>query len=127
MESDEFVLHQMTHAIAGAIERREVWILAGSLAPGFIYRSEGGQTISNADAFLEAVRNIPGGIVFVRVERVTVDVANDAAFVTGEQHAQVVVDGQAIDDRRSFANFFIKVDGSWKLRAGADFPLPGAA
>ena len=126
MTSDEFILHEMTRAIAGAIARREAGIIAGLLAPGFTYRGDGGLTTSDTDAFLEGIRTIPGDIVFVRVERVTVDVSGDAAMVTGVQHAQVVVEGDAIDDRRAFADFFVKIDGSWKLRAGADFPAPAS-
>ena len=122
MTSDEFVLHEMAHAIAGAIARREAGILTGLLAPGFTYHGDGGATTSDAEAFLDGIRNIPGDIVFVRVESVTVDVSGDAAMVTGVQHAQVVVNGEAIDDRRGFADFLVRIGGSWKLRAGADFP-----
>jgi hypothetical protein len=127
VSSDEFVLHQMAHAIADAIARREVGIISGLLAPGFTYHGDGGATTSDAEAFLEGIRGIPGDIGFVRVERVTVDVAGDAAMVTGAQHAQVVVEGEAIDDRRAFADFFVRIDGSWKLKAGADFPAPANA
>jgi hypothetical protein len=124
--SDEFVLHEMAHAIAGAIARREAGIIAGLLAPGFTYRGDGGATTSDAEAFLDGIRGISGDIVFVRIERVTVDVSGDAAMVTGVQHAQVVIEGEVIDDRRAFADFLVKIDGSWKLRAGADFPAPAA-
>lgn len=124
MTGDEYTLHQMTHAIAGAIARREVGVLAGQLAPGFTYRGEGGATASDATAFLAAISGIPGEIVFVSIEAVAIDVHGDAAMAIGVQHAQVKIDGQTVDDRRAFADFFVKIDGTWKLRAAADFPSP---
>lgn len=123
MTPDESLLHDTAHAIAAAIARRDVHHLAGALAPGFTYRSAGGQTTADADAFLQGIRDIPGEIVFVRLERLAVDLTGDAAMLTGVQHAQVIVDREIIDDRRAFADFFVKRDGIWKLRAGADFPV----
>jgi uncharacterized protein (DUF952 family) len=125
--TDQQLLQEMAHTIAAAIGRRDVLVLADLLAPGFTYRSDAGQTALDANAFLEGIRSIPGEIAFVRLERVAVDLAGDAAMLTGVQHAQVIVDGQTIDDRRAFVDFFVKIDGAWKLRAGADFQLPGAA
>jgi hypothetical protein len=127
MNSDEFTLHQMSHALAGAIARREAAVLAGQLAPGFTYRGSGGASVADAAAFLDGIRNIPGDIVFVRIESVAIDVFGSAAMATGVQHAQVQIDGQTVDDRRSFADFFVKMDGLWKLRAAADFPAPSPA
>ena len=124
---DEQTLDEIAHAIAAAIGRRDVHALGEVLAPGFTYRSDNGQSVADAAAFLDGVRGIPGEIVFVQVERVAADVAGDAAMVTGVQHAQVRVDGQTIDDRRAFVDFFVKIGGEWKLRAGADFPLPTGA
>jgi uncharacterized protein (DUF952 family) len=124
MTGDEQALHEMAQTIAAAIGRRDVRLLGEVLAPGFTYRSDNGQSVADAAAFLDGVRGIPGEIVFVQVERVAADVAGDAAMVTGVQHAQVRVDGQTIDDRRAFGDFFVKISGEWKLRAGADFPLP---
>jgi hypothetical protein len=127
MTSDETTLQQMAQTIAAAIGRRDVLLLAGVLAPGFTYRSDHGQTVSDAEAFLDGIRGIPGEIVFVHLEGVAADVAGAAAMLTGVQHAQVIIDGQTIDDRRAFVDFFVKIDGAWKLRAGADFPLPVGA
>ena len=122
MTHDESMLHQLAHRIAGVISQRDAGVLAGILAPGFTYRGDGGQTTSDAEAFLEGIRTIPGEIAFVRLERVTIDIAGDAAMLTGIQHARVKVDGEIIDDRRGFADLFVKIDDAWKLRAGADFP-----
>lgn len=119
--NDEERLRDLSRAIAAAIGRRDVDSLARLLAPGFVHHGHDGSA-ADAAAFLQAVRTIPGEIVFVRLERTAVAVAGGAAMVTGVQHAQVKIDGAAVDDRRSFADFFVKIDGSWKLRAAADFP-----
>ena len=125
--SERQLLQEMAHSIAAAIGRRNVPFLAGLLAPDFTYRSDAGQTALDANAFLDGIRSIPGEVAFVRLERVAVDLAGNAAMLTGVQHAQVIVDGQTIDDRRAFVDFFVKIGGAWKLRAGADFPVTGAA
>jgi uncharacterized protein (DUF952 family) len=119
---DDTLLETLADAIAAAIAGRDTATLAGLLAPGFVYHSDSGQATADAETFLAGIRAIPGEIAFVRVGPVTIDRHGDAAMLTGIQHAQVVVDGQAIDDRRSFADFFVKIDGVWKLRSGADFP-----
>ncbi len=123
MTSDEELLRQMAHDIAAAIGRRDADWLAGLLAPGFVYRGDAGTTTSDAEAFLAGIRSIPGEIAFVRLERVVVDAAGDSALVLGVQHAQVTIDGRAVDDRRGFADLFVRIDGAWKLRAGSDFPM----
>lgn len=120
--TDEAALVETAHAIAAAIGRREVAVLADLLAAGFAHRGDGG-VVSDATAFLEGIRGIPGEILFVRLERVDADISGDGAMLTGVQHAQVRIDGQILDDRRAFADFFVRTDGRWKLRAAADFPL----
>lgn len=124
MTADENELLQTANDIAEVIGRRDVDRLAPLLAPGFVCRSDAGRTSSDAETFLQSIRNIPGEILFVRLDRVVVDVAGDAAMLTGVQQAQVRIDGTVIDDRRGFADFFVRVDGAWKLRAAADFSLP---
>ena len=119
--NDDAQLLRIAHDIANAIGRRDVQALGAMLAPGFVHRSFSGAT-ADATAFLDGVAGIPGEIAFVRLERITVDVGDDAALLTGIQHAQVKIDGQVVDDRRSFADFFVKTAGVWKLRAAADFP-----
>jgi ketosteroid isomerase-like protein len=123
--SDEALLIELAHAIAAAIGRRDAGLLAGVLAPAFTHRGDEGVT-ADAAAFLEAIRGIPGEIVFVRLERVDADISGDAALLTGIQHARLTLDGQTVDDRRAFADFFVKSDGGWKLRAAADFPASPA-
>ena len=123
--SDEALLIELAHAIAAAIGRRDAGLLADVLAPAFTHRGDEGVT-ADAAAFLEGIRGIPGEIVFVRLERVDADISGDAAMLTGVQHARLILDGQTVDDRRAFADFFVKAGGSWKLRAAADFPAAPA-
>jgi len=121
--NDESILRKAAAGIAAAIAARDVDTLSSALAPGFLHRGDGPSVVEK-DAFLEAVRSIPGEIVFVRLERVDVDVAADAAMLTGVQHARVKVDGETVDDRRAFADFFVRHDGAWKLRAAVDLAAP---
>jgi ketosteroid isomerase-like protein len=106
--------------LAAAIARRDLAAVRGFLAPGFVQRPAGGDAIE-ADAFLTGIAQIPGDILFVRVEGLTVDVSGDHAIVTGHQRAQLNIDGSVVDDRRSFVDWFVKEDGDGKLRAAIDF------
>ena len=110
-------------AIADAIARKDVAALAGFLAPRFIYR-QGGEEPRDAGRFLDAIGQIPGEILFVRLEKMTIDVAGDGAVVAGVQHAQVRVDGKRVDDKRSFVDWFVRVDGEWRIRLAIDLPAP---
>lgn len=119
--TDVTALRALADSIADAIGKRDVDALARVLAPEFVHRGDAGAE-SDGAAFLEGIRGIPGEIVFVRLERVDVAIEGDAAMLTGIQRAQVRIDGAVIDDRRAFADFFVKLDGTWKLRGAADFP-----
>ena len=118
-ESDE--VRQAASDVAAASERKDVRALAGALAPGFVHRTLGGEA-RNAEVFLKAIQEIPGEILFVRLEGLEVDVSEAGALVTGIQHAQVRIDGKAIDDRRPFVDWFVFNHGSWKIRVALDVP-----
>lgn len=107
--------------LAAAIGRRDVDAIRGLLAPGFVHRSHGGEAVS-LEAFLGAIEQIPGEITFVKLEHLQVDLTASGALVTGIQHAQLRVDGQAIDDRRRFVDWFINVAGEWRVQAAVDLP-----
>ena len=109
--------------IAAAIGRRDVKSLARSLAPGFVARSPGGAS-SDADTFLRAVEQIPGEILAVDLHQVEVDLFDDEALVTGIQHARVRVNGDLIDDRRAFVDYFARIGGEWRIRVAVDLPAP---
>jgi hypothetical protein len=107
--------------IAAAIGARNVGRLRELLAPGFVHRTHG-DAAGDTGAFLRAVEQIPGEIISVRLEQVEVDFSPAGALVTGLQHAQVRIDGQTVDDRRRFVDWFVKHDGQWRIQAAVDVP-----
>ena len=117
-------VEQVTHCseeIATAIGRRDRAALTSLLSPEFVHRTPGG-AVTTAAEFLTAIERIPGEILFVRLEHVAVDVAGAAALASGVQHAQVKIDGEVVDDRRVFADWFVLEDGMWRLRAAVELP-----
>jgi ketosteroid isomerase-like protein len=122
-------LRRAAAEIADAIGRRDADAVVRWLAPGFIHRSPGSAG-SDASSFAQAIRDIPGEILFVRLTAVEVDVSDAGALVTGIQHAQVRIEGTEIDDRRAFVDWFVKCDGEWRILVAVDLPaaeeLPAA-
>jgi ketosteroid isomerase-like protein len=112
--------------IAAAICTRDTATLATLLAEGFVHRIPGGAN-TGAAAFLQAIVEIPGEIVSVTLEDLAIDVAGEAALATGIQHAEVRLDGQLIQDRRSFVDWFVKTGGTWLIRVAVDLPAPPPA
>ena len=112
--------------LAAAIGRRDARTIRSLLAPGFVHRNLGGDR-ADADAFVQAIQQIPGEIAFVRLERLDVDMVPAGALVTGVQHAQVLIKGEVVDDRRAFVDWFVSHDGSWRIQAAVDLPDPGAS
>jgi hypothetical protein len=124
--TEEARLVAASNEIAHAIASRDTSALARFLAPGFVYRTPGGEAIT-AEAFLDSVRQIPGEIQFVRVDHLEIDVESGAAIVTGLQHAQLRIEGSQVDDSRSFVDFFVLAGGRWLLRAAVGLPAgPGS-
>jgi hypothetical protein len=114
---------EASEKIAAAIARRDVTAIRELLAPGFVHRTLGGEGV-DAEAFLRAVEGIPGEITFVRLEQIDIDMAATGALVTGVQHAQVVLDGQVVDDRRGFVDWFVQQAGAWRIQVAVDLPAP---
>ena len=112
--------------IAAAIGARDTATLATLLADGFVHRAPGGAS-TGAEAFLQAIAEIPGEIVSVALEDMAIDVGGDAALATGIQHAEVRVDGQLITDRRGFVDWFVKTGDTWRIRVAVDLPAPTEA
>lgn len=123
---DHDAVTEAAERIAAAIGRRDLDTVRALLAPGFIHRTFGGAAV-DADAFLRALEQIPGEILLVRLEQVEVDSCPTGALVTGLQHAQVLLDGQVVDDRRAFVDWFVKQDGAWRIQAAVDLPAPATA
>jgi ketosteroid isomerase-like protein len=114
-------LVSLSEQLAAAIARRDVAAVRGVLADGFVQRPAGGAAV-DTEEFLSNITNIPGDILFVRVEQLTVDVSGDSAIVTGFQTAQVRIDGEALVDRRAFVDWFVRLGDQWRLRAAIDLP-----
>lgn len=113
----------ISETIAAAIARRDVASLAEWLAPGFVHRGHGGE-VADAEAFLRAIAAIPGEIVEVRVAGIVVDPTPSGALVTGIQHAAVRIDGTVHAEARAFIDWFVRMEGAWRLQAAVDLPLP---
>jgi ketosteroid isomerase-like protein len=116
-------VRRLAEAIADAIARKDADFMASCLAPGFVHRSPGGEA-QDATAFVRAIRDIPVEILSVRLEMLEIDVAGAGALATGIQHARVRIDGAEVDDRRAFVDWFVRLDGEWRLRVAVDLPEP---
>jgi hypothetical protein len=114
---------EVSEKIAAAIARRDVTAIRKLLAPGFVHRTHGGAGV-DAEAFLRAVEGIPGEITFVKLEQIAIDMAATGALVTGVQHAQVLLNGQVVEDRRGFVDWFVQHAGTWRIQAAVDLPAP---
>ena len=122
--NDHETIAALAERIAAAIGRRDANALRLLLAPGFFHR-DGAGVRSDADAFLSAVAQIPYEIKSVRLERLAVDVFDATAIATGIQHAQVMVEGKLVDDRRGFLDVLVKRGSGWLLQAAVEPPLAG--
>jgi hypothetical protein len=107
--------------IASAIGRRDLAAIRAVLAPGFVHRTHGGAAV-DAEAFIQAIEQIPGEITLVKLEQVDIDLSGSGALVTGVQYAQALLDGQVVDDRRRFVDWFVKYAGAWCIQAAVDLP-----
>jgi ketosteroid isomerase-like protein len=114
---------QAALTMADAIGQRDVTVVASLLAPDFLHRTPGGEA-RDAESFIAAIREIPGEIAFVRLDSIRIDFCDGGALATGIQHARVRIDGQDIDDRRAFVDWFVKHAGEWKFRVAVDMPAP---
>jgi len=121
MMTDRDEIIEASHQLAGAIARRDLSALAQYLATGFVHRTHGGAVV-DAEAFLRGIEQIPGEILSVTLECLDIDLVPSGALVTGVQHAQVRVDGQVVDDRRGFVDWFVKHEGTWRIQAAVDLP-----
>jgi hypothetical protein len=116
---------EASEKIAAAIARRDLEAIRDLLAPGFVHRTHGGAGVGAKD-FILGIEQIPGEITFIRLEQLQIDMSAGGALVTGVQHAQVLVDGQVVDDRRAFVDWFVKHAGEWRIQAAVDLPGPSA-
>ena len=111
----------VSERLAAAIARRDVASIRAMLANGFVQRPAGGDAV-DAEAFLDGIAKIPGAILFVKLDQLTVDMSGDGAIVTGIQQAQLTIDGAVVIDRRPFVDWFVREGGDWRLRLAVDLP-----
>lgn len=104
---------------AAAIGTRDVDAIRSLLAPGFTHRTLGG-AVADAESFVRAIQQIPGEITSVTLHDMQIDLCPTGALVTGTQHAQVRIDGNLIDDRRAFVDWFVNDGGAWRIQAAVD-------
>jgi ketosteroid isomerase-like protein len=119
---DRARLVSLSEQLASAIAKRDVSTVRRFLADGFVQRPAGGAAV-DTEAFLANIDKIPGEILFVKVEQLTVDVSGDGAIVTGIQQARLEIDGSVVNDRRAFVDWFVKDTGDWKLRTAVDLAV----
>jgi ketosteroid isomerase-like protein len=119
--ADREHLIDLSEQLAAAIARRDVAAVRGFLADKFVQRPAGGAAV-DAEAFLANITSIPGDILFVRVEQLTVDISGDSAIVTGIQQARLEIDGSVVNDSRAFVDWFVRQGGQWRLRTAIDLP-----
>ena len=112
--------------IAAAIARRDVGKIRRLLAPGFVHRTHGGTPV-DAGAFLRGIEQIPGEIMLVELEQLAIDMSPTGALATGFQRARVRVDGQVVEERRAFVDWFVRHEGEWRIQAAVDLPGPGSS
>jgi hypothetical protein len=77
-----------------------------------------------AEAIARRDVKLVASLRFVKLAGVRIDLAGGGALVSGIQHAQVRVEGQDVDDRRAFVDWFVKDGGAWKIRVAVDLPAP---
>ena len=87
----------IANELAAAIARRDVGARARPPGEGVRAAARPAETRSTTDAFLDGIAKIPGEILFVKVEQLTVDLSGDGAIVTGIQQAQLKIDGAVVD------------------------------
>jgi ketosteroid isomerase-like protein len=116
---DRTEIEQIAQAIAAAIKARDAQALTAHLASDFVLRRPGGSSV-DATTFAASVREQPVEITSVQLEQLEIDVAGDSAVATGVQTSRARLDGETVDDRQPFLNYFVKRDGRWQLRVALD-------
>lgn len=109
----------LAHAIAAAIQAKDDRALLSYLSPDFVLRRPGMNPLGPTE-FVAAVCSLSVELVFVRIEELAIDLTGDAALGTGIQHSQVRIDGQTIDSRQPFIDWFVKNAGRWQLHVALD-------
>jgi hypothetical protein len=127
-ESERGRISASADLLAAAIGRKDGTAIRALLAPGFVLRTPGGAA-QDADQFVAGIEAIPLALVFVRLERVQIELLHGGALGTGIHRAQVRAEGQTVDELRPFVDWFVQDEsGAWRVRVALDLPaLPNQA
>ena len=116
---DRAEIEALTHAVAAAIRAKDEHALLSYLSADFVLRRPGAKPQSAAE-FVAAICQLSLELEFVRIEELTIDLTGDAALATGIQHSRVHMDGETIDSRQPFIDWFVKHEGRWQLHVALD-------
>jgi ketosteroid isomerase-like protein len=117
---DRTEIERVAHAIAAAIQAKDEPALLQHLAPEFKLRRPGAPAVE-AMAFAAGIRAQQEEMLSVELEHLEVDIAGDSAVATGVQFSRVRVEGETVEDRQPFVDWFVKTDGRWRLQGALDF------
>jgi ketosteroid isomerase-like protein len=117
---DRTEIERVAHAIAAAIQAKDEQALLTHLAPEFKLRRPGAPGVEAA-AFAAGIRAQQEEMLSVELEHLEVDLAGDSAVATGVQYSRVRVEGETVEDRQPFVDWFVKTDGRWRLQGALDF------
>jgi hypothetical protein len=116
------LIAETAHTLASAISRRDAVAVRALLTADFSLRSPGKGAV-DVDGFVAGIQQIPGEIVFVRLENLEIDLTGPSALVTGIQRAQLRIEGKLVDDARPFADWFVQSEpGRWQIKVALDLP-----
>ena len=110
-EADDGLL-AAERAVFYALAHREGKALAELTAPGFVLHVAGKPDIDR-QTFLATAAAIEGEILSVDGADLVTYRAGDTGIVRGTQIARVRASGQAIEDRNSFLDVFVRREGRW--------------
>jgi hypothetical protein len=99
-------------AVFDAFAHRDGKVLAALTAPGFVLHIAGAPD-TDRQTFLAAAVAIDGEILSVDGADLVTYRAGDTGIVRGTQISRVRVTGQAIEDRSSFLDVFVRREGRW--------------
>ena len=117
---DRTQIEQVAQAIAAAIQAKDDRALALHLTPDFVLRRPGAEPVPLAE-FLAGVRAQPVELLAIELEHVAIDLAGDTALATGVQYSRARLEGETVDDRQPFVDWFVKSGGRWQIRAALDY------
>jgi len=113
---------EAAHTLARAISRKDAAAIREVLTTDFSLRTPGKGAV-DAVRFVAGIQQIPGEIIFVRLENLEIDLMGPSALVTGIQRTQLRIDGNLVEDVRPFIDWFVQDElGRWQIKVAMDLP-----